>query len=80
MVQKISSELEWHDGKEIPNPSSGSFLILTAAGNLAEAEYIDKTPYCTGGCWVQYRWSATLKQEQVIAWCRVSDIKTPNGE
>ena len=42
MAQKISSELEWHDGKEIPDPSSGSFLILTASGNLAEAEYIDR--------------------------------------
>lgn len=77
MTQKISAALEWHDGREIPDPSSGSFLILTKNGGIAEAEYIDRTPDCNGGCWVQYRWSATLEREQVVAWCRFSDIRAP---
>lgn len=68
MSEKIISELEWHNGKEIPEPSMGSFLILTKDGGIAEAEYRNKQ-------WLQYRWGATVKD--VIAWCRLSDIKTP---
>ena len=71
MSMKITNELEWHNGKEIPNPSTGSFLILTKSGGIAEAEY-------KGNQWLQYRWGATHKD--VIAWCRLSDIKTPEGE
>lgn len=37
MSMKITNELEWHGGKEIPNPSTGSFLILTKNGGIAEA-------------------------------------------
>ena len=71
MSMKITNELEWHGGKEIPNPSTGSFLILTKSGGIAEAEYKNDQ-------WLQYRWGATHKD--VIAWCRLSDIKTPEGE
>lgn len=71
MSMKITNELEWHNGKEIPKPSTGSFLILTKNGGIAEAEYKDNQ-------WLQYRWEATYKD--VIAWCRLSDIKTPEGE
>ena len=71
MSIKTVNELEWHDGKEIPNPSTGSFLILTKNGGVAEAEYKDNQ-------WLQYRWGAIHKD--VIAWCRLSDIKTPEGE
>jgi hypothetical protein len=56
MSIKTVNELEWHDGKEIPKPSTGSFLILTKNGGVAEAH------------------------KDVIAWCRLSDIKTPEGE
>ncbi len=71
MSMKITNELEWHGGKEIPNPSTGSFLILTKSGGIAEAEYKDNQ-------WLQYRWRATHKD--VIAWCRLSDIKLPEGD
>lgn len=71
MSIKTINELEWHDGKEIPEPTSGSFLILTKGGGIAEAEYKDNQ-------WLQYRWEATHKD--VIAWCRLSDIKLPEGE
>ena len=67
----VTNELEWHDGKEIPESTTGSFLILTKNGGIAEAEYKDNQ-------WLQYRWGATHKD--VIAWCRLSDIKTPEGE
>lgn len=71
MSIKITNELEWHDGKEIPKPSTGSFLILTKNGGVAEAEY-------KGGRWFQYRWSIEyLSYKDVIAWCRLSDIKLP---
>lgn len=39
MSIKIMNELEWHNSKEIPNPQTGSFLILTKNGGIAEAEY-----------------------------------------
>lgn len=68
---KITNELEWHDGKEIPNPSTGSFLILTKDGGIAEAEYKNDR-------WFQYRWGVTHKA--VIEWCRLSDIKLPEGD
>lgn len=71
MSIRVTNELGWHGGKEIPNPSTGSFLILTKSGGIAEAEYKDNQ-------WLQYRWGATHKD--VIAWCRLSDIKTPEGE
>lgn len=71
MSIRVTNELEWHDGKEIPNPSTGSFLILTKSGGIAEAEYKNDQ-------WLQYRWGAIHKD--VIAWCRLSDIKTPEGE
>ena len=38
MAQKISSELKRHDEKEIPDPSSGSFLILTKNCGISESE------------------------------------------
>ena len=68
---KITNELEWHNGKEIPNHSTGSFLILTKNGGIAEAEYKNSH-------WLQYRWEAI--HTDVIAWCRLSDIKLPEGE
>lgn len=61
----VTSEIEWHDGKDIPNPSTGSFLIITKEGGLAEAEYKDNK-------WLQYRWN--VSHDSVIAWCRLSDI------
>lgn len=68
MSMKIMNELEWYNGHDIPNPSTGSFLILTKDGGIAEAEY--KNDH-----WLQYRWGSTHKD--VIAWCRLSDIKLP---
>ncbi len=68
MSMKITNELEWHDGKEIPKPSTGSFLILTKDSGIAEAEYKDNQ-------WLQYRWGAT--HQDVIAWCKLSDIRPP---
>ncbi len=74
MSMKITNELEWHSGTEIPNPSIGSFLILTKNGGIAEAEYRNNR-------WFQYRWSIEyLSYKDVIAWCRLSDIKLPEGE
>lgn len=64
---KVTSEIEWHDGKDIPNPSTGSFLIITKDGGLAEAEYKDNK-------WLQYRWN--VSHGFVIAWCRLSDINS----
>ena len=83
-TKELPCILTWHDGNEIPNPSTGSFLILNSQGWLAEAEYNKKGiekyfPDCTGGYWIQYRWSAPLKPEYVIAWCRFSDILKPEG-
>lgn len=54
----VTSEIEWHDGKDIPNPSTGSFLIITKDGGLAEAEYKDNK-------WLQYRWN--VSHDSVIA-------------
>ena len=71
MSIKTVNELEWHNGKEIPKPSTGSFLILTKNGGIAEAEYKDNQ-------WLQYRWGATHKD--VIVWCQLSDIKLPEGD
>lgn len=71
MSIKTINELEWHDGKEIPKPTTGSFLIITALSGIAEAEYKNEQ-------WLQYRWGATHKN--VIAWCRLSDIRLPEGE
>lgn len=62
---KVTSEIEWHDGKDIPNPSTGSFLIITKDGGIAEAEYKYNK-------WLQYRWNTSY--DSVIAWCRLSDI------
>ena len=62
---KIISEIEWHNGKDIPEPATGSFLILTKDGGVAEGEY-------RNGHWLQYRWDARYKD--IIAWCRLSDI------
>lgn len=71
MSMKITNELEWHDSTEIPNPSTGSFLILTKNGGIAEAEYRNNR-------WFQYRWSIEyLSYKDVIAWCRLSDIIPP---
>lgn len=68
MHVKIVNELEWHDGGDIPEPTSGSFLILTKNGGIAEAEY-------RNGQWLQYRWNA--RPRDVIAWCRLSDVIPP---
>ena len=71
MSMKITNELEWHNGQDIPNPSTGSFLILTKNGGIAEAEYRNNR-------WFQYRWSIEyLSYKDVIAWCRLSDIIPP---
>ena len=61
----VTSEIKWHNGKDIPNPSTGSFLIITKDGGLAEAEYKDNK-------WLQYRWS--VSHDSVIAWDRLSDV------
>lgn len=61
----VTSEIEWHDGKDIPNPSTGSFFIITKDGGLAEAEYKDNK-------WLQYRWN--VLHDSVVTWCRLSDI------
>lgn len=71
MSIRVTNELEWHNGQDIPNPPTGSFLILTKNGGIAEAEYKNDQ-------WLQYRWGATHKD--VITWCRLSDIKLPEGE
>lgn len=71
MSTKITNELEWHNGKDIPEPTTGSFLILTKNGGIAEAEYKNEQ-------WLQYRWNS--KPKDVIAWCRLSDIKLPEGK
>lgn len=71
MSIRVTNELEWHDSTEIPNPSTGSFLILTKNGGIAEAEYRNNR-------WFQYRWSIEyLSYKDVIAWCRLSDIIPP---
>jgi len=73
MAKILTSKLEWHDGREIPSPSSGSFLILNNRGEIAEAEY-------KYGKWLQYRWSVLYRDNNdIIAWCRFSDIKAPKG-
>ncbi len=71
MSIRVTNELEWHDSTEIPNPSTGSFLILTKNGGIAEAEYRNNR-------WFQYRWNIEyLSYKDVIAWCRLSDIIPP---
>lgn len=72
MIKETHCTLTWHDGKEIPNPSNGSFIILNNQGWIAEAEYNE-----TRGYWMQYRWSTILSPNQVLAWCRISDIIIP---
>ena len=74
MSIKTINELEWHDSTKIPNPSTGSFLILTKNGGIAETEYRNNR-------WFQYRWNIEyLSYKDVIAWCRLSDIKLLEGE
>lgn len=68
---KYTKTLTWHT-EEKPNPSTGNFLILTKEGNIAEAEYSEQKG------WLQYRWNS--KPKDVIACCRLSDIKLPEGE
>ena len=71
MSIRVTNELEWHNGKDIPEPTTGSFLILTKNGGIAEAEYRNNR-------WFQYRWSIEyLSYKDVIAWCRLSDIIPP---
>lgn len=71
MSIRVTNELEWHDSTEIPNPSTGSFLILTKNGGIAEAEYRNNR-------WFQYRWNIEyLSYKDVISWCRLSDIIPP---
>ena len=63
----VTSEIEWHDGKDIPNTSAGSFLIITKDGGLSEAEYKYNK-------WLQYRWN--VLHDSVIALCRPSDVNS----
>lgn len=84
-MQKVSNELTWHEGKETPSMPSGSFLILTTLGDIAEAEYHDYggSKYFhnySGPYWLQYRWSSPIHPNNVVAWCRLRDIKLPEGE
>lgn len=60
--------ITWHDGKQTPNEESGSYIILTRKGNIAEAEWRNNQ-------WYQYRWSSKYESQEVKAWCRLDDVK-----
>lgn len=64
--------LTWHTEKT-PSPNTGSFLILTREGNIAEAEYKKDSG------WFQYRWSVPNSHLNVVAWCPLSDINIPDN-
>lgn len=61
-------EITWHDGKQTPNDESGSYIILTNKGDIAEAEWRNNH-------WYQYRWSSQYEPHEVKAWCRLDDVK-----
>lgn len=64
------SYLKWHKyPDDDPESYSGSFLILTDTGEIAEAEYRGNTG------WFQYRWSTPIESDHVIAWCAFASIK-----
>lgn len=64
--------MKWHKyPNEIPDSYSGSYLILTSFGDIAEAEYREDG-------WFQYRWSAHISCDSVIAWCSFNDIDRPS--
>lgn len=60
--------LTWHTEKT-PSQNTGSFLILTDKGDIAEAEYKKDSE------WFQYRWSVPNSHLNVVAWCPFSEIK-----
>lgn len=60
--------ITWHDGKQTPNDETGSYIILTNKGNIAEAEWRNNH-------WYQYRWSSQYEPHEVKAWCRLDDVK-----
>lgn len=63
--------MKWHKfPDEIPKCDNGSYLILTVLGDIAEAEY-------NGNEWLQYRWSAIVNNDSVVAWCSFDDIECP---
>lgn len=63
--------MKWHKfPDEIPKCDSGSYLILTVLGDISEAEY-------NGNEWLQYRWSAIVSKDSVVAWCSFDDIERP---
>lgn len=67
-----ATTLTWHTKEEKPHSKSGSFLILTDKGDIAEAEYSEQNG------WFQYRWSVPNSHLNVIAWCPFSDIERPD--
>ena len=60
--------ITWHDGKQTPNVESGSYIILTNKGNIAEAEWRNNH-------WYQYRWGSQYEPHEVKAWCSLDDVK-----
>lgn len=60
--------ITWYDGKQTPNDESGSYIILTNKGNIAEAEWRNNH-------WYPYRWSSQYEPHEVKAWCRLDDVK-----
>lgn len=68
--------MKWHypkDGDE-PNPNEGTYLIFTAEGDIAEAEYRERLG------WFQYRWMVPNEALHVLAWCEFKDIERPKFE
>lgn len=60
--------ITWHDGKQTPNIESGSYIILTNNGNIAEAEWRNNH-------WHQYRWGSQYEPHEIKAWCSLDDVK-----
>lgn len=60
--------ITWHDGKQTPNVESGSYIILTNKGDIAEAEWRNNH-------WYPYRWSSKYEPNEVRAWCHLDDVK-----
>lgn len=64
--------MKWRNCKdELPEPHSGSYLIINYFGDIAEAEYRDDE-------WFQYKWSTCLDNYHVLAWCSLKDVELPD--
>lgn len=77
-MESSESRKGWHEGSEVPDPSTGSFIIYKYDGSMAEAEYhkerLNRYEQLEG-YWIQYRWSAAVRPQDVLAWCRMSDLQ-----